>query len=255
MKIEKLIYFLEKIFPLKDGCKWDNNGRQINSIKTQIDRVLVCLDATLQAVEYAIENGIKFIINHHPLFFEKDLEQEYHDDIKRKIIKKLRLHNITVYALHTNYDASEAGMNKAILKDLNCYFTYPFDKENIAQFGVLEQSIPLQQLIEIVKLRFSCPYVQYYGNLDRTVYNLAVCAGSGGSVIEQLPLQCDLFITGELKWHQWLHLYQKKQNVIVLNHYMENTYFTKQVSDLIKEKFNDQISVYSLDIKNPIKYI
>jgi dinuclear metal center YbgI/SA1388 family protein len=79
----------------------------------EVSKVLVCLDCIEAVVEEAIEKGAEMIVAHHPIVFGglKSLTGKTY--IERVVMKALR-NNIAIYAIHTNLDNVQAGVNKKI---------------------------------------------------------------------------------------------------------------------------------------------
>ncbi|KAF5295704.1 hypothetical protein FQA39_LY12877 [Lamprigera yunnana] len=59
----------------------------------------------MEVVESCVENKVELVITRHPFIFV-DLDIEKKNPSKREIIKILEKHNINVFSIHTNYDAS-----------------------------------------------------------------------------------------------------------------------------------------------------
>lgn len=70
------------------------------------------------------------------------------------------------------------------------------------RIGVLPKAIPLNKFAEKVKKRLGLKQVKCSGNLDRTVKRVALCGGSGSSLIDTAAaLKADVFLTGDVKHH------------------------------------------------------
>lgn len=107
---------IESWAPKSLAYDWDSVGLQVGTLNKQVSKVLVTLDVTESVVNEAIEKDIDMIIAHHPLFF-KPLKQLDINSRRGKIIEKLLLNHITVYAAHTNLDSAEGGVSD-MLADL-----------------------------------------------------------------------------------------------------------------------------------------
>ncbi|WP_188453638.1 Nif3-like dinuclear metal center hexameric protein [Virgibacillus oceani] len=101
---------MEEWAPKHLAYDWDNVGMQLGSSSKPVKKIMVTLDVLESVVDEAIENNIDLIIAHHPLFF-KSTKQINTDSPQGRIIQKLILHDITVYAAHTNLDAADNGVN------------------------------------------------------------------------------------------------------------------------------------------------
>jgi len=116
MKIKELIKSIEQIYPLAFQESYDNSGNQISFPENDINGVLLCLDITEQVVDEAIAKQCNLIISHHPLLF-KALKKITPDTYQGRIVIKAIQNQISIYAIHTNFDSSMQGTNR-ILADL-----------------------------------------------------------------------------------------------------------------------------------------
>ncbi len=113
MNIGELLNLLEKIAPRGLAYEWDNTGLQLGSHEWQADKVLLALEATPQAAEYALEHGFQVVICHHPLIF-KPISQ-----ITNPLLLSLMENRIAVICLHTNLDLAPQGVNYALAEVLD----------------------------------------------------------------------------------------------------------------------------------------
>lgn len=112
MKIHELIHIIERHAPRGAALQWDNVGLQLGDANQEITRVLLALDVTPAAVEYAISTGCNCIVSHHPLIF-KPIKS-----ITHPLYLKLIQHGIVVYSAHTNLDVAQGGVNHALAQRL-----------------------------------------------------------------------------------------------------------------------------------------
>lgn len=241
---------LEKWFNPSWALENDPIGLQLGKNK-KIAKILIALDTTKEVVDYAVNKNVDLIINHHP-FIYKSLEEEKLNPVKNKLINKINSHNIIVYSCHTNYDGANNGMNDYICQKLNFKDVKINPINHLMRLITLADKIVLEQLINIIKDKLSIKNILFTGDLNKKIKNIALLAGSGSDVISTLDSNIDLFITGELKWHDWLQADQQQINVLALGHYMENI-FVEHLYKLLSEKFK-QLEVFILNINNPIKF-
>ncbi|HOU98414.1 MAG TPA: Nif3-like dinuclear metal center hexameric protein, partial [Bacteroidales bacterium] len=116
MKVTELIKFIEQLYPLAFQESYDNSGSQVLFPDEEIKGVLLCLDVTEAVLAEAIKNNCNLIISHHPALF-RGIKNISPRNIQGRIIIEAVQNNISLYAIHTNFDASIDGTNK-ILVDL-----------------------------------------------------------------------------------------------------------------------------------------
>src|SRR5699024_1385996 len=122
---KNIIRELEKWAAKSLAYDWDPIGLQVGSLKDETKRVLVTLDVYEEVVDEAIEEGANLIIAHHPLLFNP-LKTIDFTTSKGKIVQKLIKHDITVYAIHTNLDIAENGVNDMLADKLRLNDVKPF---------------------------------------------------------------------------------------------------------------------------------
>ena len=108
MNCRELITFLETEVPLETAEGWDNPGFLVGDKDKEIKKVLVVLDITNEAVDYAIDQKADFILAHHPIIFSKINKCTSDDFLQKKLLKLIR-HDICAYGMHTCYDVCRMG--------------------------------------------------------------------------------------------------------------------------------------------------
>lgn len=116
--LKHIIEILEEIAPVKLKESWDNVGLLLGSYQHNVQNVLCALDINDEVIDEAINSGAQCIITHHPFIF-KPLYKIDLDTSQGRWIKKLIMHNIAVYTMHTNYDIAKGGINDIICDALN----------------------------------------------------------------------------------------------------------------------------------------
>lgn len=111
---------LEKWAPKHYAYDWDNVGLQIGSYTKPVRKVMITLDVLDAVVDEAIANDVDLIIAHHPLLF-KPLKELDLQTPKGSVIQKLIMHDITVYAAHTNLDVTSGGVNDMLCGKLQIH--------------------------------------------------------------------------------------------------------------------------------------
>lgn len=254
MFTKQLFNLIEKDFPKKQSEKWDNTGYQYGCKNQKITNIIIALDLLTDVVEYAIYKNVNLIFIHHPLIFSS-FKKEKKYNYKANIFYILKTYNITVYAIHTNYDSHLLyGLNTLILKKLNVKNIINFPKNNMIKKGIFIKSIKIINLINKLKKIFKISIIQHnINNLDKNIKTIAMCAGSGGKLVNQLNNKIDIYITGEIKWNEWIQFYESNISVICLNHYMEN-YFVQKFMNYLKKHIKKDINIFGYNIKNIIQY-
>ena len=69
MKAEQIIKIMESHYPLSCQEDWDHCGLQAGNIYTEVNKIMIGLDADLQTLQEAIDAGCQMLITHHPFLF------------------------------------------------------------------------------------------------------------------------------------------------------------------------------------------
>lgn len=233
--------------PPQAACEWDNPGLLVGRGDKEVERVFVALDATVEAIEEAVDGGCDMMITHHPMLFKAVKRINDQDSLGRKIMDLIK-NDVTLFAMHTNFDACPGGMGDLVCERLGLKKTGVLEQVPVADEGfgigftaVLSEAVSCGQLAEQVKEAFGLPYVQCL-EPDRLVRSVAVCPGSGrGLVREIISMKPDVFITGDMGHHEGLDLKDEGISVIDAGHYGLEHIFTEAVASYLRETFSIEV--------------
>ncbi|QBQ07891.1 Nif3-like dinuclear metal center hexameric protein [Spiroplasma gladiatoris] len=261
IKTTDIVKYLKDLFPIEEIPEWDRVGFQIEEVyglasQDTVDKILVCLDLTKEALNKAIEIKANLIITKHPFIFNEK-EQELNNPAKKAMYELLIEKEIQVYSIHTNYDSS----NNNNLMDL---IFSQFNIEKYKKVGEVNEGYKITLLSEMVledvvaKMKFifgkpNC-LLSRNANLDKLIKRFYITPGAGASCMIFEQLSGEVFITGEAKWNEWLYADQNDNTMLGLGHYMEN-HFIDDIASKINKTYGDSIVVVPYDIKNTFKYI
>lgn len=240
MQLREIIERLDEYCPFKWQEDFDNSGFQFGSLNAEIEKVLMVLDITEEAIDEAIKRKSDLILSHHPFFFS-GLKSINIDDYKGRIIKRLYENNINVVSIHTNWDmhpegvsfnlAKEVGMSKnEILFPMVCGYGYGIK-------GEIEE-MSFKGFRESVIERLNLPNIRYfYGDDDLIIKKIGVMGGAGASFIERASCSSiDLFLTGDFDYHDGQRAKELNLPVIDIGHYNSEKYWYKNLKEFL-EKF------------------
>ncbi|WP_410207375.1 Nif3-like dinuclear metal center hexameric protein [Fusobacterium sp.] len=242
MMVKDVIKLFEQRFPVKNAEDWDNVGLLVGDRKSEVKKIQVSLDATEKAIDHAVENEVDMIITHHPMIFKGIKNIDYSTVLGRKIIKLIR-NGITLYAMHTNLDATKGGLNDFVVELLGATGTAVLD-ENIEEAGTgigrvytLDKSITVKEYADLVKNTFEIPRVRIISeNIEKNIRKIAVVNGSGMSYWRKVKsLGADLFITGDIGYHEALDAKESGMSLIDIGHFESETCFTKLLKKVLED--------------------
>jgi dinuclear metal center YbgI/SA1388 family protein len=131
MLLKEIISILENWAPPAYQESYDNSGLLTGDAQMDIDRALISLDCTEEVIDEAIRENCQLIIAHHPIIFSGLKKLTGRNYVERTIIKAIK-NDIAIYAIHTNLDNVQSGVNQMMAERLglrNCKILSP--KKNI----------------------------------------------------------------------------------------------------------------------------
>ncbi|UZR93871.1 Nif3-like dinuclear metal center hexameric protein [Chondrinema litorale] len=116
-KVKDITRFLETIAPLSLQESYDNAGLITGDPNMEITGVLCTLDSTEEILAEAIEKKCNMVVAHHPIVFSGLKKLNGKNYVERTIIKAIK-NDIAIYAIHTNLDNVQIGVNAMICNKL-----------------------------------------------------------------------------------------------------------------------------------------
>ncbi len=250
MNLSYIVKLLEELYPKNYSDDWDNSGGQIINFEKDIKNIVVSLDITDKLIEFSIKNNADLIISHHPMFFG-GLDSIDVNTYKGKMIKKIIDNEINIYSMHTNFDMASQGMTKLITKKLGYdYFDVlkAQDDKGIGYGGVLDlgKDFEKNDLINLIKEKFEIKDLNFFSTGKKNYRKLSFCGGSGGDFIKEAAKVSDIYVTGDIKHHDYQKAYELGLDIIDIGHYNSERFFIEYVSDIIKTK-NININIETFD--------
>jgi dinuclear metal center YbgI/SA1388 family protein len=188
---------------------WDAVGLVCGDPSEAVRSVLFAVDPTSAVVDEAIERGVDLVVTHHPLLLTA-VHGVPADDPKGRVVHRLVRAGIGLFVAHTNADrAARHGVNDALAAALGLADPVPLEPSDAAgaglgRVGTLGEPLPLRAFAERVAavLPTTAGGVRIAGDPDREVRTVAVCGGSGGSLLPAArAVGADVFVTSDLRHH------------------------------------------------------
>uniref|UniRef100_A0A3P8Z484 NIF3-like protein 1 n=1 Tax=Esox lucius TaxID=8010 RepID=A0A3P8Z484_ESOLU len=121
----------------------------------------------------------------------------------------------------------------------------PLPGHGQGRLSVLDESITVATAIQRMKSHLGLNHLRLalgtQRNLESTVSTVAVCAGSGGSVLN--GVKADLYITGEMSHHEVLDAVASGCSVILSDHSNSERGFLSVVKERLKVRLSDTVTV------------
>ncbi len=239
MKISQIIELIESYAPIEIADENDRPkvGLQLGSRKGECTGVVTCLDATLEVLESAVENGCNMVVSHHPMIYYP-LQKIDEDEAKGKAIAYALRNGITVYSAHTNFDKCEIGTNASLVK--------MFDGKILETMGCafLVEIAPTttRELAKKVAEALSDKSVKLIGDSDKLVSKVVVCSGGGGGAYSYLGYamaNADVYISGDMPHHVYMDTLAAGFTCIEYSHYSSEI----MAEDVFKSILDNKVKV------------
>ncbi len=208
--VKQVVDLVDQIAPFRLAEAWDNCGLQAGSYQGRVKKVMVALDVSLEAMAEAVSRSVDLLLTHHPLAMEMPKQLDF-DAMPGQIIAHAARHGIAVVSAHTNLDKAEDGLNDYFSEYLHLSDPAPLVPDPVAEqtvatgigrVGSVEKTT-VKAVAQSLKTALGLPKIRVIGNLDLPVSRIAVCTGSGGSLLSSFfDSGADLYVTGDIKYHE-----------------------------------------------------
>ncbi len=112
-------------------------------------------------------------------------------------------------------------------------------QSGIGRVGSLKAPTGLEELIQKVKDFFDVSYVRVNSVENNTVKRIAICSGSGAQYIQEASQKADVYITGDIKFHEAQRAKELGLILIDVGHYASEHKALQPIVDDILEHFDD----------------
>ena len=238
---------MQEIAPVETAESWDHVGLMIGDLGSEVNGVLLALDANAAAIEMAKSVKANMIITHHPLFFDPVHEIDYATS-KGANIRELIKNDITLFAAHTNLDKAHTGVNQALFDALGLIMPVLLEGTEVGVCGsVGQESMTFLSYAKHVKEALGASGVILNTDKDKEVSRIFVQGGAFDE--ETIPIlklyRVDCVVTGEMKHHHMLELDDAGIGVIAAGHEVTERIVLPSLQEQLLHKLpNLAISVY-----------
>ncbi len=254
MTIRDLYRALDEKYPRSLSCSWDNDGLMVCADpEREVKRVLLALDASNEAIDYAIKERCQVLLTHHPLLFRpmRSLSPDFLSGDRTLTAIKGEL---AVMSFHTRLDAGQGGVNDALCDALGLTAAGCFGDDEAPTLGRLahlEGEMPLSDFAAKVKQSLGCSVVLFSGN--RPVKTVAMIGGGGGDFIYAAKAAgADTFITGDAGYNVTLDAADDGINIIQAGHYHTEAPVLSRLADFCRSIAGAECLFFD---SNPIKTV
>ena len=220
MTVQDIYNAIDAFAPFHTQEKWDNSGLLVGSMLNEARKVLVTLDISDAAFARAQELGCNVIVSHHPVIFTplKTLVDSH-------IVCNLVRYGMSAICCHTPLDLAPGGLNDLLADRLKAELPVaeikPLLDDGLGRLLTLREPQSEREIAAAAKRALGCQYVRYLPDHAESPYieHLAVCTGSGSSLLEEIADTCECLLTGDVKHDRWYRAQELSMGLIDCGHY------------------------------------
>ena len=182
-------------------------------------------------------------------FIGKIGEKEEVQEIKIETVVAERDLESVVHAMKSVHPYEEPAYDVYELKTKPLY--------GIGIFGEIDKEVEISKFSLEVKNRLRARYVRLIKSNNRKIKKVALCTGSGGSLLEQVSRKdVDLYITGDITYHAALRTKELGLNVLDVEHFDTEKFFIEALyNQMIKFGIPQDILIKSKKMESPYQLL
>ena len=222
LRLTHVLAQLERLAPLSLAESWDNVGLLLGGGQAAEDRdlsrIMTCLTLTEDVVAEAIASQVDLIVTHHPILF-RPIQRLTENTPAERVLCELIRRRIVVYSAHTAYDNAPVGINQQLAESLQLEEIRPL-RATAGRFGRCAGGETLDSVGGRLKLLLATDCLQIVGVPDQPVQGVAIACGAADEfLMDARQAGCDLFITGEARFHTAIEARAVGIGLILTGHY------------------------------------
>ncbi len=124
------------------------------------------------------------------------------------------------------------------------------------RIGKFSKAITLQNAAELTRKELNSGPVQVVGKMTKKVQSVAICCGAGGEMLsDAIRARVDVFLTGEMRFHDYLRAEAEEIGLILPGHYATERFAVVELVSRLKEQFPEvEVSASEQDL-DPVKWV
>ncbi|MFW6148817.1 MAG: Nif3-like dinuclear metal center hexameric protein [Atribacterota bacterium] len=176
---------------------------------------------------------------------------------KRELVKEIKIETIFY----------ERNLNKIIetIHQIHPYEEPVYDiyqlraksTTGIGMVAKLKKAQTLESFCKKIKKKLGAPYLRIIQSNKKMIQTVALCTGSGGSLIKQcINKQVEVLITGDIDYHEALKAKEMGLNIIDAEHFYTEKLFVAAIrKQLSKHQIPEDILVDSQKMNSPFQIL
>lgn len=245
MTTVKDIYdYINSFAPFDTQEQWDNSGFLIGDINKEVTTVVMALDGTKQAVNFAKNIGADLLLTHHPIIFS-GLKNITKDTVTYELIQN----DISALSAHTSFDKAVDGINDNLASLLELKNAKKLENGYLV-VGDLSEAMSIDDFALFVAEVLDCHGLRYT-DTEKLIKRVAVGGGACAEYMQDAMNNADCFVTGDLKYHEMLEAKEVDFPVISAGHFETENLPFLMLKDKLEKIFTD-VEFITAPVENPI---
>ncbi|MEW5734710.1 MAG: Nif3-like dinuclear metal center hexameric protein [Thermodesulfobacteriota bacterium] len=254
--VAEIMSVLEKLAPESLAEEWDNVGLAVGDPGAKVTKLWVALDPLPEVVAAAVNDGAQMLLTHHPLIFTPIRNLRFNDPLA-DTIRLAVTSNLAVACAHTNLDRAAGGVNDVLADRLGLSGQSPLDPEMaipacissdssddlrpMGWVGELPSPMKLAELARFVRQRLDAPWVRFSGHPEAIVGIVAVCGGSGSSLLHHFfRSRATAFISGDFRYHDARNAQARGRTLVDIGHFASERLVVPALAQMLRDRFTKQ---------------
>jgi dinuclear metal center YbgI/SA1388 family protein len=188
---------------------WDAVGLICGDPGQSVRKILFAVDPVAVVVDEALDWGADLVITHHPLYL-RGTTTVAATTFKGQVVHRLIRNDVALFTAHTNADVADPGVSDALARAVGLSALRPLQpsaddpRRGLGRVGELPAPMPLGEFAALAAsgLPRTAGPLRVAGDLARPVRTVAVCGGSGDSLLGTARASgADVYLTADLRHH------------------------------------------------------
>lgn len=269
VRLADVIGVLDEAYPPHLAHDWDSVGLVCGDPDEFVDAVTVAVDATAAVVDSVGPRGL--LLAHHPLLL-RGVDTVAASTPKGALIHRMIRSGAALFTAHTNADAASPGVSDALAEVLGLTVDAVLDPApggadgvGTGRIGTLAE--PKRFADFVARVNSVLPQtswgVRAAGDPDAVISRVAVCGGSGDSLLSAARAAgVQAYLTADLRHHPAdEHRRGSDVGLVDVAHWASEYPWCSQAAGLLSARFGDALPVtvsglrtdpWNIEIEGPV---
>ena len=245
VSVADFVTVLDRLAPPELDEPWDSTGLLWGDAAWAVPSATTCLTLTPDVAAEAIRRGDGLIVTHHPVLF-RPVQRVTANDREGAMLLDLAAAKVAVFSPHARWDNAAGGINDRLCarfgltdaRPLRVRADLPGDAPRGAgRVAELGEPASFADFAAAVKRSLGLTGLDAVPT-DRPVQRAGVACGSAGEYLaDAADAGCDVFVTGETRFHTALEARGRGVGLILLGHYASERFSLEELAEELTAEF------------------